>query len=287
MAVDAAAFSKAHASPSIRKFARELGANLGAVVGTGPKGRITIEDVKAHVKRILTSPPTPAAPAIPTVPAVDFAKFGPVEVRPLLRIQKISGARLQASWMNLPHVTQHDAADITALDALRAELKAEAAQQGVRLTPLAFIVRACARALQEFPAFNSSLDAGGDNLVLKQYINIGFAADTPNGLVVPVIRAADRGSVYDIARALGTLSEKARAGKLTATEMQGGTFTISSLGGTRSRDSRRLPLQPSTGVRQRQLRAEIDAATVPLLRPSRHRRGRGCALRRVPCQTAR
>jgi len=231
MAVDAAAFSKAHASPSIRKFARELGANLGAVVGTGPKGRITIEDVKAHVKRILTSPPTPAAPAIPTVPAVDFAKFGPVEVRPLLRIQKISGARLQASWMNLPHVTQHDAADITALDALRAELKAEAAQQGVRLTPLAFIVRACARALQEFPAFNSSLDAGGDNLVLKQYINIGFAADTPKGLVVPVIRAADRGSVYDIARALGTLSEKARAGKLTATEMQGGTFTISSLGG--------------------------------------------------------
>jgi pyruvate dehydrogenase E2 component (dihydrolipoamide acetyltransferase) len=228
--VDEAGFSKAHASPSVRKFARELGADLGSVNGTGPKGRITIEDIKAHVKRILTSP-SPAAPSIPKVPEVDFAKFGPIDVRPLLRIQKISGARLQASWMNLPHVTQHEDADITVLEALRTELKAEATERDVRLTPLAFILRACARALKEFPSFNTSLDPSGENLVFKQYVNIGFAADTPNGLVVPVIRDADRGSVYDIARALATLSAKARAGKLTAAEMQGGTFTISSLGG--------------------------------------------------------
>jgi len=228
--VDEVAFSRAYASPSIRKFAREVGADLGKVVGTGPKERITIEDVKAFVKRLLASPPATVS-ALPKVPEVDFAKFGAVELKPLSRIQRISGARLQASWINLPHVTQHEEADITALEAARVAQKDKAAQDGVKLTPLAFIVKACVLALKEFPSFNSSLDASGENLVLKKYYNIGFAADTPNGLVVPVIRDVDRSSLYDIARSLSALSEKARAGKLTAAEMQGGTFTISSLGG--------------------------------------------------------
>ena len=233
-AIDEAAFSKAYASPSVRKFARELGADLGRIKGTGVKGRITQEDVKAHVKGILGAMQAPAAAggsALPKVPVVDFAQFGPVEIKPLSRIQKISGARLQASWVNLPHVTQHEDADITDLEAARVALKSQASQEGVRLTPLAFIIRACVLSLQEFPRFNSSLDAGGENLVLKKYFNIGFAADTPNGLVVPVIANADRLALFDIARVLAVMSEKARAGKLKNTEMQGGTFTISSLGG--------------------------------------------------------
>jgi pyruvate dehydrogenase E2 component (dihydrolipoamide acetyltransferase) len=233
-AIDEAAFSKAYASPSVRKFARELGADLGRIKGTGVKGRITQEDVKAHVKGILGAMQAPAAAggsALPKVPVVDFAQFGPVEIKPLSRIQKISGARLQASWINLPHVTQHEDADITDLEAARVALKSQASQEGVRLTPLAFIIKACVLSLQEFPRFNSSLDAGGENLVLKKYFNIGFAADTPNGLVVPVIANADRLALFDIARVLAAMSEKARAGKLKNTEMQGGTFTISSLGG--------------------------------------------------------
>jgi pyruvate dehydrogenase E2 component (dihydrolipoamide acetyltransferase) len=232
--IDETAFSKAYASPSVRKFARELGADLGRIKGTGAKGRIMQEDVKAHVKRILTAPPAPPAAAVsplPKVPVVDFAQFGAVEVKPLSRIQRISGTRLQASWINLPHVTQHEDADITDLEAVRVALKSKASQEGVRLTPLAFIIRACLLALQEFPRFNSSLDASGENLVFKKYFNIGFAADTPNGLVVPVIANADRLDLYGIARVLATMSEKARAGKLKNTEMQGGTFTISSLGG--------------------------------------------------------
>ena len=235
---DEAAFSTAHASPSVRKFARELGVGLGKVIGTGPKGRITIGDVKLHVKDLLVSraaPPRAAAPpaagGLPKVPEVDFAKFGRVEVKPLGRIQRISGARLQASWINLPHVTQHDDADITDLEVVRAGLKEKAAAMGVRLTPLAFIVRACVLALKEYPRFNASLDPSGENLVFKNYYNIGFAADTPNGLVVPVIHGADRMDVYEIARSLAALSDKARVGKLSAAEMQGGTFTISSLGG--------------------------------------------------------
>jgi len=229
--VDEAAFAKAYASPSVRKFARDLGADLGKVKGTGVKGRITQDDVKAHVKSILGAPPAAPISALPKVPVVDFAAFGAVEVKPLSRIQRISGARLQASWINLPHVTQYDDADITDLEAARIALKAKAALEGVRLTPLAFIVRACVLALREFPRFNSSLDATGENLVFKKYFNIGFAADTPNGLVVPVIANADRLNVYEIARALAAMSEKARAGKLKVNEMQGGTFTISSLGG--------------------------------------------------------
>ncbi len=229
--IDEAAFSKAYASPSVRKFARELGADLGKVSGSGPKSRITHEDVKAYVKALLTAGTGAAAGSLPRVPEVDFAKFGAIEVQPLSRIQRISGARLQASWINLPHVTQHDEADITDLDIARVALKAKAEQEGVRLTPLAFIVKACVAALKQFPRFNASLDSSGQNLVFKKYFHIGFAADTPNGLVVPVIRDADRGNLFDIARSLAALSEKARAGKLTAAEMQGGSFTISSLGG--------------------------------------------------------
>src|ERR1700728_4293299 len=203
--IDENAFSKAYASPSVRKFARELGADLGRIQGTGAKGRITQEDVKAHIKKILTGLQAPAAAGVsplPKVPVVDFALFGPIEVKPLSRIQRISGARLQASWINLPHVTQHEDADITDLEAARIALKSNASQEGVRLTPLTFIIKACLLALQEFPRFNSSLDAGGENLVFKKYFNIGFAADTPNGLVVPVIPNADRLSIYEIARTL-------------------------------------------------------------------------------------
>jgi len=231
-AVDEKAFSKAHASPSVRKFARELGADLGKVIGTGVKGRITQDDVKAHVKSLLTMASAgPPAAAFPRVPVVDFAQFGAVEIKPLSRIQKISGARLQASWLNLPHVTQHEDADITDLEAARVALKEKASQEGVRLTPLVFIIKACILALKEFPRFNASLDESGENLVFKKYFNIGFAADTPNGLVVPVIANADQLDTYAIARTLASMSDKARTGKLKAAEMHGGGFTISSLGG--------------------------------------------------------
>ncbi len=229
-AIDESAFSKAYASPSVRKFARELGADLGRIKGTGPKERITQDDVKAHVKKLLTTGAAPVS-AIPKVPDVDFAKFGAIEPKPLSRIQRISGARLQASWLNLPHVTQHEEADITDLEIARVALKAKASQEGVRLTPLAFIIKACVLALKKFPRFNASLDAAGENLIYKKYFHIGFAADTPEGLVVPVIRDADRKNLFEIARTLAELSEKARAGKLTAAEMQGGSFTVSSLGG--------------------------------------------------------
>jgi pyruvate dehydrogenase E2 component (dihydrolipoamide acetyltransferase) len=224
----------AHASPGVRRFARELGVDLARVSGTGVKGRISEDDVKAFVKRALAVPPAQAqaaGPALPKVHEVDFAAFGPVEVKPLGRIQKISGTRLQAAWINIPHVTQHDEADITELEKLRASLKDRAAKRGIKLTPLAFIARACTKVIAQFPNFCASLDASGQNLVFKKYLHLGFAADTPNGLMVPVIRDAGRKDVYELARDLGELAGKARAGKLAAAEMQGGCFTISSLGG--------------------------------------------------------
>ena len=223
----------AHASPSVRRFARELGVDLARVTGSGLKGRINEDDVKAFVKKALAGPARAesAGAALPRVPEVDFAAFGPVEVKPLGRIQKISGTRLQAAWVNIPHVTQHDEADITELEKLRTSLKDRAATRGIKLTPLAFIARACAKVIAQFPNFNASLDASGQNLVFKKYLHLGFAADTPNGLVVPVIRDAGRKDVYELARDLGELAGKARAGKLAAAEMQGGCFTISSLGG--------------------------------------------------------
>jgi len=225
-------FSSAYAGPSVRKFARELGVDLARVVGSGPKGRITHEDVKAFVKKVLTEGAAASGvSALPKVPEVDFSKFGPVQTQPLGRIQRISGPRLHASWVNIPHVTQFDTADITDLEAVRTQLKGKAVKEGIKLTPLAFVLKACVKALQEFPLFNSSLDARGENLVLKKYLHLGFAADTPNGLVVPVIRDADRKDIYELARELGELSERAREGKLTPAQMQGGCFTVSSLGG--------------------------------------------------------
>jgi pyruvate dehydrogenase E2 component (dihydrolipoamide acetyltransferase) len=214
--------------------------DLAQVKGHGFKDRITHEDVKAFVKGSLgasraapagAAQPAGARPALPAIPEVDFAQYGPTELEPLSRIQRISGPRLQASWVNIPHVTQFDEADITELEQLRGSLKDRAQAAGVKLTPLAFIMRAVVKALQEFPRFNTSLDASGANLVVKKYMHLGFAADTPNGLVVPVVRDADRKDVYELARHLGQLSEKARAGKLPPTDMQGGCFTISSLGG--------------------------------------------------------
>jgi pyruvate dehydrogenase E2 component (dihydrolipoamide acetyltransferase) len=240
--INEAAFAGAHAGPSVRRFARELGVDLGRVKGSGEKSRITADDVKAFVKTQISStstaqpvkPPAPAAAAsggLPQIQVPDFAAYGEVELKPLNRIQRISGPRLHASWVNLPHVTQFDEADITELEKLRGKLKEKAEAAGIKVTPLAFIVRACVLALQRYPLFNTSLDASGKNLVYKKYINVGFAADTPNGLLVPVIQAADHKDIYEIARSLADLSAKARVGKLGAAEMQGGTFTISSLGG--------------------------------------------------------
>jgi len=233
--IDEPGFSRAHAGPSVRKFARELGVDLARVIGQGFKGRITHEDVKSFVKSALAggAPETarPAAPALPPFPAVDFTQFGPTAIEPLSRIQRISGPRLHASWVNVPHVTQFDLADITELEQVRAGLKDRAQAAGVKLTPLAFILRACVKALQQFPRFNASLDATGANLIVRKFLHLGFAADTPNGLVVPVVRDADRKDVYELARQLAQLSEKARAGKLAPGDMQGGCFTISSLGG--------------------------------------------------------
>ncbi len=231
--INEAGFAKAHASPSVRRFARELGVDLSRVKGTGVKGRISPEDVKGFVKAVLAGGASAATggAALPKIPEVDFAKFGAVEVKPLGRIQKISGPRLHASWVNVPHVWQMDEADITDLEDMRKKLKDEAEAKKIKLTPLAFIVKAVANAMKEYPTFNTSLDASGQNLVQKKYLNIGFAADTPNGLVVPVIKDVDQKDVYDIARDLATLSAKARDGKLSGADMQGGCFTISSLGG--------------------------------------------------------
>ncbi len=230
--INESTFGKAHASPSVRKFARELGVDLGQVKGSGQKGRVQAEDVKAFVKAILSGQTSAGAGAgIPPVPSVDFAKYGEIDVQPLGRIQKISGPRLHASWLNYPHVTQFDEADITEIESRRKKLKASAAENNVKLTPLAFVIKAVVIALKEFPVFNTSMADDQKNLVWKKYFHIGFAADTPKGLVVPVIRDADLKDVMSIAKELGELSAKGREGKLTANEMQGGSFTVSSLGG--------------------------------------------------------
>ena len=231
---------KPHASPSVRKFARELGADLAKIRGSGPKGRITQEDVQAFVKGVLAQAPaavTAAAPAgsvpfnLPEWPQVDFAKFGPVETKPLSRIKKLSGANLHRNWISIPHVTQFDEADITELEAFRKDSGAASEKQGFKLTMLAFLIKACVTALRQYPEFNASLDRAGENLVLKKYFHIGVAVDTPDGLVVPVIRDADRKGVYELARELAEVSKLARDKKLKPGDMQGGTFSISSLGG--------------------------------------------------------
>lgn len=226
-----------HASPSVRKLARELGVDLAKVRGTAPKSRISLDDVRAYVKGAVAAMVNPisaaaasgAMPGLIPWPQVDFAKFGPVVVQPLQRIKKLSGANLHRNWVMIPHVTNHDQADITDLETFRVALNQEQEAKGIKLTLLAFLVKACAQALKKFPEFNSSLD--GEQLVLKHHYHVGFAADTPNGLVVPVIRDADKKGLLDIAQDAAALARKAREGKLTPADMQGGTFSISSLGG--------------------------------------------------------
>jgi len=235
---DVPATSLPHASPSVRAFARELGVALDRVEGSGRKGRITADDVKQYVKARLAAP-AEAAPAAAGAqlgglellpwPKVDFSRFGEIETQPLSRIKKISGANLHRNWVMIPHVTNNDEADITDLEALRKQLNNEYKKEGIRVTMLAFLMKACVAALQKFPEFNSSLD--GDDLVLKKYYHIGFAADTPHGLVVPVLRDADKKGVLEIAQEMAELAGQAREGKLSAAQMQGGCFTISSLGG--------------------------------------------------------
>jgi len=231
--------AKPHASPSVRKFARELGVDLARVKGSGPKGRILHGDVQAFVKGALAAAPA-AAPAargggmpsnLPAWPDVDFAKFGPIEAKPLTRLQKLSGPNLHRNWVSIPHVTQFDEADITDLEAFRKANTAETEKQGFKLTMLAFLVKACVTALRQHANLNSSLDRGGENLILKKYYNIGVAVDTVDGLVVPVVRDADRKGVFDVARELAEVSRLARDKKLKPGDMQGGTFSISSLGG--------------------------------------------------------
>ncbi len=234
---------KPHASPSVRRFARELGVDVAKVKGSGPKGRITHQDVQAFVKGVMsgqsaasavTPAPTSTGAGLNLLPwpQVDFAKFGPVDVKPLSRIKKISGPNLARNWVMIPAVTYHEDADITELEALRVQLNKENQGNngsGVKLTMLAFLIKAVVAALKKYPELNASLD--GDNLVYKNYWHIGFAADTPNGLMVPVLKDADRKGVIEIAQETAELSKKARDGKLGPAEMQGATFTISSLGG--------------------------------------------------------
>ncbi len=228
-----------HASPSVRKFARELGVDLAKVKGSGPKGRITQEDVQAFVKGVMKGAQAALAPSarggfgfdLPEWPQVDFAKFGPVETKPLSRIRKLSGGFLHRNWVSIPHVTQHDEADITELEAFRKENAQVAEKEGFKLTMLAFLVKASVNALRQFPDFNASLDKTGENLIVKKYYHIGVAVDTPDGLVVPVIRDADRKGVFDLARELAEISKLAREKKLKPDSMRGGTFSISSLGG--------------------------------------------------------
>ena len=246
--IDEAGFATAHASPSIRRIAREMGLDLGKVQGSGRLGRILESDIRAFVKTLLTSGGVAAAAAggksgavsgaapqgmggIPPIPAVDFSQFGEIEEQPLSRINVLTGAAMTRCWLNIPHVTQHDYADITELEAFRVSLKAEAEKRGVRVTMLAFLMKALTSALKELPRFNSSLSPDGKALILKKYYNIGIAVDTPNGLVVPVIRDVDQKGIYDLSADLAAISKKAREGKLSPKDMSGASMTISSLGG--------------------------------------------------------
>lgn len=221
-----------HASPSIRRYARELGVELAQVIGTGPKGRIVKADVKAFIKASMSAGGGGGGGLqVGTAPEIDHSKFGEIETVALSRIKKISGAHLHRSWVTVPHVTQFDEADITELEAFRKSLAAEAEKKSVRLTPLIFLMKAVVSALREYPDFNASLDTSGENLIMKKYFHIGIAVDTPNGLVVPVVRDVDRKGLFELAAELGEISARAREGKLSPGDMQGGCFTISSLGG--------------------------------------------------------
>jgi pyruvate dehydrogenase E2 component (dihydrolipoamide acetyltransferase) len=226
---------KAHASPSVRSFARELGVDLTQVKGTAVKGRISKDDVQNFVKSALSQPRGSNAGAggmqVLAMPVIDFAKFGAIETQPLSRIKKLSGANLHRNWVTIPHVTQFDEADISEMEAFRKEIGAEYTKQNIKITPLAFMLKAVVAALQKFPDFNASLDASGENLVLKKYFHIGVAVDTPNGLMVPVLRDVDKKGIVQLAKELGEISTKARELKISAADMQGGCFSISSLGG--------------------------------------------------------
>ena len=228
-------FLRAHASPSVRKFARELGVDLSRLQGSGRKDRITKQDVQDYVKQVLggsVSATTAAAGSgIPAMPEIDFSKFGPIEIQPLSRIQKKSGVNLHRGWLNVPIVTHHDEADITELEYYRKSLKEEAAKQDIKVTPLAFLLKACAATIQKHPNFNASLTADKENLVLKKYLHIGVAVDTPDGLIVPVIRDVEQKGLLELAKELGEVSERARTKKLKTNDIQGGCFSISSLGG--------------------------------------------------------
>ena len=228
--IDESSFSSAHASPSVRKFARELGVNLIDVEGTGKKFRILKDDIKSFVKAILTGT-RKEGHGLPKVAAYDYSKFGEIETKQLTKIQKISGPRLQASWINLPHVTQHDLADITDIEAARIKLKSLKKNKNIKISPLAYVIKASAEVIKDFERINSSLSEDGKQIIIKKYINIGFAADTENGLVVPVIKDVKNKSLIEIASELMTLSKQAREGKLSLQNMEGATFTISSLGG--------------------------------------------------------
>jgi pyruvate dehydrogenase E2 component (dihydrolipoamide acetyltransferase) len=218
----------------VRQFARELGLDIGRVQGTGPKGRILHDDVRAFIKQALAAPSAASAPGglvLAPMPKLDFAEFGPIEIKPLTKINKLTGANLHRNWLRVPHVTQFDQADITDLEQFRQSLAEELKARGVKLTLLAFLIKAAVSALKEFPRFNASLDESGENLVLKHYCHIGFAVDTPDGLVVPVIRDADKRSVSEIAVEIHNLAQKARDKKLRPDDFKGGCFSISSLGG--------------------------------------------------------
>lgn len=228
--IDQVSFSNAHASPAIRKFARELGVDLGKVDGSGRKGRITKEDVQGYVKRVLSQPAGGGLGVAP-MPEIDFSQWGDIESKPLTKINKLTGEFLHRNWVTVPHVTQFDEADITDMEAFRKDMAAEYKEKGIRITPLVFMMKAVVSALKQYPRFNSSLDATGENLIMKNYYHVGIAVDTPDGLVVPVVRDADRKSLVDIAVELGEISVKAREKKLKPSDMQGGCFTISSLGG--------------------------------------------------------
>lgn len=232
--VDEAAFAKAHASPSVRRIAREFGVDLSKVKGSGPKERVVKEDVQAYVKAELARPRGGEGGLglnLPALQQVDFAKFGPIKTRPLSRIKKLSGAFLHRNWVSIPHVTQHDEADVTELEAFRKSQSNEAKAQGIKFTILGFLMKASVVALKQFPDFNASLGSDGESLVLKEYFHIGVAVDTPNGLVVPVIRDVDKKGLLELARELGEVSERMRGGKISPNDLQGGCFSISSLGG--------------------------------------------------------
>ncbi len=233
--IDEVTFSKAYASPSVRKFARELGVDLGAISGTGRKNRVLRDDVKGFVKSALSSGISPVSQGTPLgitpLPEIDFSQFGETEVQALSKINKLTGEFLHRSWLTVPHVTQFDEADITEMEAFRKQMGKEMERDGIKITPLAFIIQAVVAGLKQFPRFNSSLDASGENLILKNYYNIGVAVDTPDGLVVPVIRDADKKSLVQISQEIREFAGKARDKKLKPSDMQGGCFTISSLGG--------------------------------------------------------